>query len=539
MKPKSKSSRKSTDDAYQLLAQSIQKRLNTPINSESKPTKYNINTISSALRSLSTTQSALKKIDGTAHEMYQRTHKSSTSLDEDSDDDEEEGEVDGKVGGLKVKGRMSRNAARVGCLADALFAAELCELINMAPPASDDEANEDDTSNKDDDDALYGDDSTLAEWTGRKVVLNTTIHSDDLSISVLVIYESDYNGGAGIRHGGVDDLLSYAKEEIEEEEEEDDNSTDTKKERGRYLVILSDHDKSSGTTSSSDLPSIISTLDKSPLQLRLDSRIRENNSASVCEPLYNMSIKLLKTLRPIITISEKLQEKGDSDDDEESDQDIEEPQENNEAIHFVGYSLAGGVAAISANILEGTLPLQQRRSSKKHQSKYDSLCGCGRGRTSAICLGAPPCISSNVENSFITSVITGDDIVCRTTHKSINHLCDRLHKNIKGGVLGKSVGWMSEAVSLTVSGLKTDKHKEEKLSVPGNVYLVRPRRIGGGSSSIHEVGGNGKESLRANVLFQLNDVLLSKSLWSHHKFATYIRSLDKVKLKGFADETEE
>ena len=65
LKPKSKSSRKSTDDAYQLLAQSIQKRLNTPINSESKPTKYDINTISSALRSLSTTQSALKKIDGT------------------------------------------------------------------------------------------------------------------------------------------------------------------------------------------------------------------------------------------------------------------------------------------------------------------------------------------------------------------------------------------------------------------------------------------------------------------------------------------
>ena len=539
LKPKSKSSRKSADDAYQLLAQSIQNRLNTPINYESKPTKYSINTISSALRSLSTTQSALKKIDGTAHEMYQRTHKSSTSLDEDSDDDEEEGEGDGKVGGLKVKGRMSRNAARVGCLADALFAAELCELINVAPPAID-ASNDDDADNKDD--TLYGDDSTLADWTGRKVVLNTTIHSDDLSISVLVIYESDYNGGAGIRHGGVDDLLSYAKEEIEEEEGEDDTSTYTQKARGRYLVILSDHDKSSGTTSSCDLPSIISILDKPPLQLRLNnSRIRDNNSASVCEPLYNMSIKLLKTLRPIITISEKLQEKGYSDDDdEESDQSTEEITDNDEAIHFVGYSLAGGVAAISANILEGALPLQQKRSSKKQQSKYDSLYGCGRGRTSAICLGAPPCISSNVENPFITSVITGDDIVCRTTHKSINHLCNRLHKNIKGGVLGKSVGWMSEAVSLTVSGLKTDKHKEEKLAVPGNVYLVRPRRIGGGSSSIHEVGGNGKESsLRANVLWQLNDVLLSKSLWSHHKLATYIRSLDKVKLKGFADETEE
>ena len=64
LKPKS-STKTKTDDAYQLLAQSIQKRLNTPINSESKPTKYDVSTISSALRSLSTTQSALKKIDGT------------------------------------------------------------------------------------------------------------------------------------------------------------------------------------------------------------------------------------------------------------------------------------------------------------------------------------------------------------------------------------------------------------------------------------------------------------------------------------------
>lgn len=233
---KSTSSRK--NDAYQLLAQSIQKRLNTPINSESKPTKYDVSTISSALRSLSTTQSALKKIDGTAHEMYQRTHKSSTSLDDDSDDEDEEGEVDGKVGGLKVKGRMSRNAARVGCLADALFGAELCELINTAPPNIDASINDDDTVNKDDC-VLYSEDSTLAEWTGRKVVLNTTINSDDLSISVLVIYESDYNGGTGITHGGVDDLLSYAKEE--EEDEDIITSTDDQKARGRYLVILSDH----------------------------------------------------------------------------------------------------------------------------------------------------------------------------------------------------------------------------------------------------------------------------------------------------------
>lgn len=192
---KSKISSKTTksNDAYQLLARSIQKRLNAPTDSEGSPSQYDIDSISSALRSLSTTQSALKKIDGTAHEMYQRTHKSSTSLDDESDD--EDNGHDGKVGGLKVKGRMSRNAARVGCLADALFAAELCELIMMAPPATildggaaiDGDENEVDTN-----DIVYNEDGTLAPWTGRKVVLNTTIHSDthaNFAISVLVIYE--------------------------------------------------------------------------------------------------------------------------------------------------------------------------------------------------------------------------------------------------------------------------------------------------------------------------------------------------------------
>eukprot|EP00986_Skeletonema_menzelii_P019236 scaffold27272_cov154-Skeletonema_menzelii.AAC.1 len=107
---------KSRSDAYDMLAASIRRN---------GLSEYDVKTISSALKGLSTTQAALKRIDGTAHEMYQRTHKSSTTLDGDDDDDEDSS---GKIGGLKVKGRMSRNAARVGCVADALFAAELCEL---------------------------------------------------------------------------------------------------------------------------------------------------------------------------------------------------------------------------------------------------------------------------------------------------------------------------------------------------------------------------------------------------------------------------
>lgn len=53
---------------------------------------------------------------GSAYELYQRTHKSSTTYDE-QEGDEDEDDSSANVAGLKVKGRMSRNAARVGCIA--------------------------------------------------------------------------------------------------------------------------------------------------------------------------------------------------------------------------------------------------------------------------------------------------------------------------------------------------------------------------------------------------------------------------------------
>mmetsp|Transcript_42414 Transcript_42414/g.72414 ORF Transcript_42414/g.72414 Transcript_42414/m.72414 type:complete len:600 (+) Transcript_42414:260-2059(+) len=545
----SKASKNRDDDAYLLLARSIQKRLNIPPpdSSESTPTKYDIATISSALRSLSTTQAALKKIDGTAHEMYQRTHKSSTSLDDETDDENEGagegGSGSGKIGGLKVAGRMSRNAARVGCIADALFAAEMCELILLLPP---DMAAED--KGKEESSILNDEEGTLASWTGRQLVLNTTIRgADDLSISVLVIYEPDYNGGAGIGHGGVDDLLSFAKEEIADDDDEDNSTNIEASARGRYLVILSDC--CGGKSSPSDLQSIISILDTPPLHLRLPSSSPDDGGASVCEPLYQMACKMLKIIGPVLMgdhdkDSKRTSDEESSSDNENASQIAESDDKVNSqslpAIHFVGYSLAGGIAAIAANVLDGSLPQQKNSDKKQQQQKHaPSFSASAHGRTSALCIGPPPCLSSNLSSAFVKSIIHGDDIVPRTTHGTIAHLCDRTRRSIKGGLLGRSVGWMSEAVSLTVSGIKSSNDKggkKKQLVVPGKVFLVRPRRIGGGSSSIHEVGSHGgREALRAALLWQLNDILLSKSLWSHHRLDAYIRSLDKVRLKGFSD----
>eukprot|EP00577_Skeletonema_sp_RCC1716_P016059 CAMPEP_0113399910 /NCGR_PEP_ID=MMETSP0013_2-20120614/15815_1 /TAXON_ID=2843 ORGANISM="Skeletonema costatum, Strain 1716" /NCGR_SAMPLE_ID=MMETSP0013_2 /ASSEMBLY_ACC=CAM_ASM_000158 /LENGTH=531 /DNA_ID=CAMNT_0000284891 /DNA_START=11 /DNA_END=1606 /DNA_ORIENTATION=- /assembly_acc=CAM_ASM_000158 len=508
---------KSRSDAYDMLAASIRRN---------ELSDYDIKTISSALKGLSTTQAALKRIDGTAHEMYQRTHKSSTTLEGDDDDDEDSS---GKIGGLKVKGRMSRNAARVGCVADALFAAELCELSASVPSSV--IVNHDETE-----------DGTLADWTEREIVFNATIYPDEstnnkqsnVALSVLVIYEPKYNGGAGVRHGGIEDLLSFAQEEADDDSDsaESNSSTQsTSSQRGRFIIILSDHDASS---SKNDLPYIISTLDVPPIRVKLNRQ--SNEMASVSEPLYRLAGTLIRSVGQVIDLNDKKEEVSDNEIDSEATNDTHMQPSDRPAIHIVGHSLSGAVGALAANILDGRLPMPS-----SEETSATRWSGFARDRVSALCLGCPPCMSG-IEVDFVTSVINGDDIVPRSSYRTLQRLYGRTERSIKGGILGKGVGWMSDAARLTVTGLTSgsSKKKDAHLAVPGRVYLIRPRRIGGGSSSIHEVGGSigGRENFRAAVLWQLNDVLLSKSLWKHHSQSSYIRSLDRVQLKGFSDDTD-
>jgi hypothetical protein len=58
---------------------------------------------------------------------------------------------------------------------------------------------------------------------------------------------------------------------------------------------------------------------------------------------------------------------------------------------------------------------------------------------------------------------------------------------------------------------------------------------------MHEIGSHvkgGREALRAAVLWQLNDVLLSRSMWRHHQLESYIHGLDRVQLRGLDGESE-
>jgi len=520
--------------------------------------KIEMQKITQALQSLSASQTTLKRLDGMAHEAYQRTH--SNSISDDEDDERHESAT-------KVSGRITRNAGRAGCVADSLLACELCELID----SDNSEYNESDESWD-----LYGVNETLYR---RKILFNETILNEQdgilKTLSVLILYEPDYDGGSGLDHGGIDDILQSHSEEKKD-----------RKNRGRILIMISD-------PLSENLTKTLRYLDSSPYPIALSAGLIANEVASVHKGLYKAAGKVLDAIKPIVTdthdavnpedAANKLSNVASSKDDDEVENEVDSKvlssksiaikKENKPAIHIVGRSLAGGVASLMAAILDGTLPMPETQKKSKTRNKSRrrkrdksnssfvnidvpdaeiassnltntndtnasiSLSGYAQGRTSAIALGSPPCLSSNIKASYITSVIHGDDIISRTTQESLNRLTDRTKKAIKGGFLGQKVGWMADTVSLTINSMKSHAHGSEgeeiRLSIPGKVYLIRPRRLSN-ASSLHEVGGvSGREAIRAAVLWQLGDVLLSRSLWSHHSLNGYIHGLDRVQLREF------
>lgn len=223
-------------------------------------------------------------------------------------------------------------------------------------------------------------------------------------------------------HGGIEDLAG--------------STAVASKTRGRLLIIV-------GDSVANDLPKTCAILHTAPLEVELHSGLVANEIASVQGTLYRTAGRLLNLLEPTLR------------------------QYNQTAVHFVGRSLAGGVASLAAAIFDGTLPMPQdpkaKRTKKKrkpqeeetddianNKTKIEGLDGLGRGRSSAMVLGAPPCLSANVKAAFVKSIMYGDDVVCRTSAESLDRLYSRVKRGLKGGLIGRQMGWMTDTVSLTV-----------------------------------------------------------------------------------------
>lgn len=479
---------------YHLLATVLQEKLNQE---DEAPT---VSELMKTLSKLANNQQTFKGLDGVAHEAYQRTHVGDDVID------------------TSVSGRARRSAARLAAVAEALYACELVEIAEQPELSLSDDDN------------------------NKEIILSITLGDEasesDLSLSILVIYEPNYAGGMGLEHGSI---LSLSKLS---DSEGSANESQQKSKRGRLLIAL-------GQKVSLSTPQKIELLDKPPKKIKLSSGLVTKEVASVQPDLYKKAGELLILLEPQLR------------------------QYNTSSVHFVGHSLAGGVASLAATILDGSIPMPKQKTKRKpkkkekpeiivdeeesenistssNSSKVDSeeeeeillepLNGLGRARSSALALGSPPCLSSNVLAAFCTSFIYGDDIVCRTTEKSISRLEKRVQRTSHGGFIGKKLGFMSDTLSMTVSSLQTHAHgsegEEVRLAIPGRAFLVRPRRLGG-SCSIHEVGNlkkGGREALREALLWQMNDVLLSTSMWKHHELESYVQGLDRTQLRGVADD---
>lgn len=561
------------EDAYILLAKAVRGHIHQhPDERGQPPPPPTTEKLVRAFQMMSSTQKAFKGLDGAAHEAYQRTHSGGDGSGKGGGEDD-----DDKM--IKVSGRARRSLARAGATADGLGACELCELLEF--PERFRGSSEDDRGDGDDDDEvcdssspspsyLFAENGTLA---GKEVLLNATdaVKIDgggdddadaDTYLSVLVLYDPSYRGGAGANHGGVA-FLSPG--------EGGSGNQDPGSAKGRLVVVLADR-------ASRKLDRTVRLLVQNPVHVRLkQGSLATSESASVQPMLYGAAGSVLRLVEPHLRSHAAAGGGGGENATATSSSAV--------PIHFVGHSLSGGVAALAAAILEGRLPMpgekkkktQKKQTKKKQKSRKKAkqtttsnpeitsddkvlsnstgsdesanatvadtvvpLQGLGKGRVSAVTIGAPPCLSGNVQADFITSILYGDDIVCRTTEEGLDRFFGRARRALKSSGFGlRQVNWMTDTISLAASNLKSHAHgsegEEARLSVPGRAYLVRPRRLGH-SCSMHEVGSQlkgGREALRAAVLWQLNDVLLSRSMWRHHQLESYIHGLDRVHLRGF------
>ncbi|CAM9335995.1 unnamed protein product [Ectocarpus sp. 12 AP-2014] len=159
--------------------------------------------------------------------------------------------------------------------------------------------------------------------------------------------------------------------------------------------------------------------------------------------------------------------------------------------------------------------------------------GIRRDLVTCVTLGCPPCLSQNLRLPFVTSFVLGDDMVPRTSHESLR----RLKRSVLP-VMPKGKGLLSQGVAFSTS-LFTDVagvamqgvrqattlgEDDARLAVPGRVWFAKPRRLKNGATLKRVMRGNVKE----DMLWQLHDIMLTKSMLSHHRLDKYIKILDRV-----------
>ncbi|CAN0375482.1 unnamed protein product [Discosporangium mesarthrocarpum] len=91
--------------------------------------------------------------------------------------------------------------------------------------------------------------------------------------------------------------------------------------------------------------------------------------------------------------------------------------------------------------------------------------------------------------------------------------------------LGASL--FTDVAGVALQGIRqatTTAEDDSGLTVPGRVWFIKPRRLRNGATMARVMRGN----LREDMLWQLHDIMLTKSMLSHHRLDKYIKTLDRV-----------
>ena len=191
-------------------------------------------------------------------------------------------------------------------------------------------------------------------------------------------------------------------------------------------------------------------------------------------------------------------------------------------VRTIGYSAGGAIASYVAMILDGLLSLED------FEQKINDMLGLYKDHVRCITIASPPCISRNIVPRYISSLICGDDIICRSHEQSLSYMKKRVLSSLKtsSSIVGKIPGttFLSDMAAVTGKGMSSytgNAHDLESAHVPGRVFFMKKRKHKNGVSFQRVLRGNWRE----DMLWTLRDILLSTRMFEHHNIESYINTL--------------
>ena len=203
------------------------------------------------------------------------------------------------------------------------------------------------------------------------------------------------------------------------------------------------------------------------------------------------------------------------------------------------------------------------------------------GRCEAVAIGCAPCVSraarldaercvGRAPRVRVTTVALGDDLVVRASRGSLRRLRRRLRRFLPsssqsgdapqsgfaalsnalpfarigmamaGSALEQSLGAAKRAAtganantnlgakstpdSKSSASAAAAASSEDDLALPGDVFFLKPRADS--SVNVYKIARTNRA--REELIWQLNDILLSKSMLAHHTLSAYINALERV-----------